>query len=106
MNVVISMLRGVNLASRNRIKMDALRALYESLNLQEPQTYIQSGNVVFKTRERDFARLAKHIEDAIERTFNFHADAVLRSPSELRDVIAKNPFRTRSNIDLSKLLIV
>jgi uncharacterized protein (DUF1697 family) len=47
MTVIISMLRAVNLGPRNRIKMEALRALYESLELEEPQTYVQSGNVVF-----------------------------------------------------------
>jgi len=41
MPVVISMLRGVNLGPHNRIKMDALRALYESLNLQDARTYVR-----------------------------------------------------------------
>jgi uncharacterized protein (DUF1697 family) len=34
MPVLISMLRGVNLTSHNRIKMDALRDLYQSLRLE------------------------------------------------------------------------
>src|SRR5207249_745579 len=50
MAVVISMLRGVNLGSHNRIKMDALRARYESLKLRDPQTYIQSGKDRKSTR--------------------------------------------------------
>jgi len=33
----------------------------------------QSGNVVFKTRERNLVSLAKHIEDGIERTFGFRS---------------------------------
>ena len=106
MGVLISMLRGVNLASRNRIKMDALRALYESLDLREPQTYVQSGNVIFQTRERDLVKLAKRIENGFERTFKFHADVVLRTPSALREAIAKNPFRVRPNIDPSRILTV
>lgn len=106
MNVVISMLRGVNLGSRNRIKMDALRALYESLDLREPQTYVQSGNVVFKTRERDLVKLVRRIENGIEQTFKFHADVILRTPSGLREAVAKNPFGKRPDIDPSKMLIV
>jgi len=99
------MLRGVNLASHNRVKMDALRGLYESLGLQSPQTLIQSGNVVFRTKERDLVRLAKRIEDAIERKFGFRPDVVLRTVSELRDAIRKNPFASRRGIDPSKLLV-
>jgi uncharacterized protein (DUF1697 family) len=106
MNVIVSLLRAVNLASHNRIKMDALRALYESLDLREPQSYVQSGNVVFKTRERDLARLARSIEKAIESSFGFRTDVILRTPADLRDVIARNPFRERTEIHPGKLLVM
>lgn len=86
--------------------MDALRALYESLDLREPRTYVQSGNVVFKTRERDLVKLAKRIESGIEQAFKFHVDVVLRTPSALREAVAKNPFGARPNLDPSKMLIV
>src|SRR5579875_3037792 len=95
MPVVVSMLRGVNLGPHRRIKMDALRALYESLGLRDAQTYVQSGNVVFKTRERNMASLAKRIEDEIERVFGFRSDVVVRTSGELRAAIAKNPFAGR-----------
>ncbi len=103
--VIISMLRGINLGSSNRIKMDALRSLYESLDLEDPRTFIQSGNVIFKTRERNLAALAARIESAIERSFGFHSDVILRTTSDLRQVSAKNPFANRSGIDPSKLLV-
>ncbi len=99
------MLRGVNLAAHNRVKMDALRALYESLKLRDPQTYIQSGNVVFRTEEKDLAQLAVRIEKGIERKFGFRSDVIVRTPAELRDVIARNPFAKRSGIEPSKLLV-
>lgn len=105
MPVVISFLRGVNVGGHNMIKMDALRALYESLDLQGAQTYVQSGNVVFRTGERDLVRLPKRIEDAIERKFSFRPDVIVRSTSELRRVIARNPFAERRGIDPSKLLV-
>ena len=44
MPVVISMLRGVSVGRHNRLKMDALRSLYASLNLRDARTYVQSGN--------------------------------------------------------------
>jgi uncharacterized protein (DUF1697 family) len=105
MPVIISMLRGVNVGSHNRMKMDALRALYESLDLLNPQTYVQSGNVVFKTKERNLLRLAKKIEDGIERNFAFRPDVILRTSSELREVVARNPFAKRCDIEPGKLLV-
>ncbi len=105
MAVVISMLRGVNLGPHKRVKMEELRALYESLKLREPQTYVQSGNVIFKTDERDLVKLAKRIESGIEKKFGFQSDIVLRSTAELREVIARNPFGKRRGIEPSRLLV-
>jgi uncharacterized protein (DUF1697 family) len=105
MAVVISMLRGVNVGGHNMIRMEALRALYESLGLKDPQTYVQSGNVVFRTKERNLTALARRIENAIERSFGFRPAVIVRTPDELRAVIARNPFATRRGIDPSRLLI-
>ncbi len=105
MAVIISMLRGVNVGGHNKIKMDALRALYESMKLREAQTYVQSGNVIFRTDERDIARLAKRIENGIERKLGFRPDVILRTATEMREVIARNPFAKRRGIEPSKLLV-
>jgi uncharacterized protein (DUF1697 family) len=105
MTVMISMLRGVNVGGHNKIKMDALRALYEFLKLRDAQTYVQSGNVIFRTDERDISRLAKRIEDGIERKFGFRPDVILRTAAEMRDVIARNPFAKRRGIEPGKLLV-
>lgn len=104
MDVVISLLRGINLGGRT-IKMDTLRALYESLGLSDPQTYVASGNVIFRTKERNFDRLTKRIEDAIEKKFGFHSNVIVRTPAELRVAIARNPFAKRSGIEPGKLLV-
>ncbi|MGD0669313.1 MAG: DUF1697 domain-containing protein [Bryobacteraceae bacterium] len=105
MPVVISMLRGVNIGGHNKIKMDALRALYASLKLRDLQTYVQSGNVVFRTDERDLVLLARRIEQAIERKFGFRVPVILRTASEMQDVIARNPFAGRDEIEPSKLAV-
>lgn len=106
MAVMISMLRGVNVGGHNKIKMDALRALYASLKLRDAQTYVQSGNVVFRTDERDPGLLSKRIQNGIERKFGFRPDVILRTASELKNVIARNPFAKRRGIEPGKLLVV
>src|SRR5215472_787885 len=103
MPVLISMLRGVNVGAHNRIKMDALRSTYEQLKLEDVQTYVQSGNVIFRTKEKNTAKLAKTIQDAIERKFGFRPDVILRTTEELRKTIAANPFQTRCDIEPGKL---
>ncbi len=105
MAVIISMLRGVNVGGHNKIKMEALRALYESMKLRDAQTYVQSGNVIFRTDERDIARLAKRIEDGIERNFGFRPNVILRTAAEMREVVVRNPFAKRRGIEPSKFLV-
>ena len=43
--------------------------------------------------------------DAIEQQFGFRVDVIVRTPTELRDAIARNPFGKRPNLDAGKLLI-
>jgi uncharacterized protein (DUF1697 family) len=105
MPVMISMLRGVNVGGHNKIKMDALRGLYQSLKLEDPRTYVQSGNVIFRTKKNNVASLAKRIEDAIERTFKFRPRVVLRTREELRKAIAASPFASRRNLEPGKILV-
>jgi len=105
MSAIISLLRGVNLGPHRKINMNDLRIVYETLGLEEPKTFINSGNVVFRSKERNLARLAKLIEDAIERKFGFRADVILRTTSEMKEVVSKNPFAKRREIEPSKLLV-
>jgi len=105
MQVAISMLRGINVGGHKIVKMESLRAMYESLGLRDAQTYVQSGNVVFRTAARDLAPLAKRIESKIEQTFGFRPGVMLRTSSELREVIRRNPFAKRKGIEPGKLLV-
>lgn len=105
MPVLISMLRGVNLGAHKRIKMDELRAVYKSLKLEDPQTYVQSGNVIFRTKEKSLPKLAKKIQDAIEKKFEFRPEVILRTVDEMRKAIAVSPFADRPDLEPGKILV-
>ena len=100
----VALLRGINLAGRNKVPMAELRSALESLGLEDVVTYIQSGNVVFRGRGgvRD---LAASIEGGIEEVFGIDVVVLLRTPTELRKVAADNPF-LRAGADPSKLHVV
>jgi uncharacterized protein (DUF1697 family) len=105
MKAIISMLRGVNVGGHNKVGMEALRSLYASLELQDAQTYVQSGNVVFRTAEKDLVSLAARIESGIERSFGFRPSVILRTTSELRAAIAASPFSKRTGIEPNRVLV-
>ena len=105
MAVIVSLLRGINVGGNHKIKMDDLRALYESLGLRNPKTYIQSGNVVFQTGQKDLDKLALSLNSAVERTYGFRADAVLRTLPEMKEMVTANPFATRP-VDPARNLVI
>jgi uncharacterized protein (DUF1697 family) len=94
------MLRGINVGGNKLVKMDRLRSVYESLGFRDVQTYLQSGNVIFRA---DAAPAVSGIEVAIERAFGFHSDVINRTAEELRAVVAANPFE--EDFHPSKLLV-
>jgi uncharacterized protein (DUF1697 family) len=85
--------------------MDMLRSLYESLGLEEPRTYVQSGNVIFRTREKNLAQLSKKIQDAIEKKCKCRPEVILRTTEELRGVTAATPFGDRPELEPGKILV-
>jgi uncharacterized protein (DUF1697 family) len=86
-----ALLRGVNLGARNRVRMPELRALVEELGCTDVGTYVQSGNVVFRS-DRAAATLAKGIEQAIRSELGLDVTVVLRSRRQLERLVAANPF--------------
>ena len=102
---VITLLRGINVGSAHRIKMDALRAVYESEGYRNPVTHLQSGNVVVLVPSIGLASLSDRLETAIERAFGFRPRVIARTSTEFREVIARNPFAGRAGIDPAKFLV-
>jgi uncharacterized protein (DUF1697 family) len=103
--VVIAMLRGVNVGGHRKLNMEALRKHCAGLGLDDVQTYIQSGNLVFRD-SGDPSTLTRRLEDGIESSFGFRPPVILRTAPELRKVIAKNPFAGRPGIEPSRLLVL
>lgn len=87
----VALLRAVNLGSRNKISMPALRELFAELGCSEVSTYVQSGNVVFKSGS-SAARLASTVEKEIERTFGARIAVLLRTQAQLSRTVAANPY--------------
>jgi uncharacterized protein (DUF1697 family) len=92
MTTYIAFLRGINVGAHNRMTMDELRALFKSLNYDDVKTYIQSGNVVFETPETDEEALRDDIHDAIEDAFGYDITVMIRTRTELQDVVTGQPF--------------
>jgi len=86
------MLRGINVSGQKKILMKDLRDLYESLGLENIQSYVQSGNVVFDSNEQNMAKIRKSIESQIEHQFGFSVPVFIRTTFDFQRIIENHPF--------------
>jgi uncharacterized protein (DUF1697 family) len=100
----ICLIRGVNVGGNKLLKMDALRELCETIGVTSAKTYLQSGNVVFRS-SLDRGVLAKRIEDGIHKATGFEAKVILRTAIEMRAIIAANPFTAGPQRNPKALLV-
>jgi uncharacterized protein (DUF1697 family) len=107
MYTFISFLRGVNMTGHNSIRMTDLAALYAGLGYLEPETYIQSGNVVYNTtgnRNRD--EMAAEIEGAIHGRYGYTVPAMVRTVSDLKAILGSNPYLGEESFNPSKMAVI
>jgi uncharacterized protein (DUF1697 family) len=87
----LALLRGINVGRAKPIAMAELEQTVESLGFDDVRTLLRSGNVVFTGKREDPDKLARTIEQGIERRFGMQVGVVVRTAEELAAVIAANP---------------
>ena len=101
MQTYLAVLRGINVSGQKTIKMSDLRALFEKAGFEKVQTFIQSGNVIFQTKETKTKALAQKIEEIIHHHYNFDVSVIVLTREEILTIMVNNPF-TRGNKDITK----
>jgi uncharacterized protein (DUF1697 family) len=94
----IALLRGINVGGHRKILMSELKSMLASLGLTDIKTYIQSGNVIFKSNT-DNLELEQVIGSKIQDRFGFAVPVLVRSSAEWQQTINENPFQTDSDLD-------
>jgi uncharacterized protein (DUF1697 family) len=91
MAVYVALLRAVNVGGTGKLPMSDLRAMCEAIGFDDVRTYIQSGNVVFRTdRTSDAAR--EELEGLLGDRLGKPVGVIMRDAQALRDALARNPF--------------
>lgn len=103
MAIYIALLRAVNVG-QNVIKMERLRELWSQCGCKNVTTYIQSGNVVFEA-EGSPANWSQAIEQRLAGETRLPVSVILRTPAELKGIIARNPFLREKGFDCSRLYV-
>jgi uncharacterized protein (DUF1697 family) len=90
----IALLRGVNVGGHGKLPMADLRRIATDLGLDAVQTYIQSGNLIFRTTRPPDA-VAGALEEAIRAEAGVTTRVAIRTAAALAKVVADNPFLAR-----------
>jgi uncharacterized protein (DUF1697 family) len=100
-----ALIRGINVGGRKLLKMSDLQRTCEGLGLEGVRTWLQSGNVVFRSR-KSAASIEKEIERAIAGSAGMDVRVMVRSHDQLLQLINTNPFVEESQREPSRLLVV
>jgi uncharacterized protein (DUF1697 family) len=92
MKTYSALLRGINVGGHKKVPMAELRELLTKSGLENVQTYIQSGNVIFHSNEADKRFLEQVIHNAIKTYFGFEVPVLVRTGAELKVIFDNCPF--------------
>ncbi|PWJ41107.1 DUF1697 domain-containing protein [Sediminitomix flava] len=101
MKTHIAILRGINVGGKRKILMADLKLLFQDLGFADIETYIQSGNVVFKAPTSD--KLEHLIKKAIQEKYGFEVPTIVRSLNEWEKSISTNPFLSSENEGIERM---
>ncbi len=87
----VALLRGINLGAHNKVSMPDLRKLFANLGGEDVSTYLQSGNVIFRSTDASES-LVDDIEERIRRDLGLNVTVLVRAQSHLSRIVATNPF--------------
>jgi uncharacterized protein (DUF1697 family) len=71
--------------------MPALRAMAEDVGYTDVATYINSGNLIVNSPQKA-ATVEREIFKAIKDSFGRQIDVTVRTPAQLKKILAQNPY--------------
>jgi uncharacterized protein (DUF1697 family) len=84
--VYVALLRGVNVGGKSTVSMATLKNCFEQLGFTDVKTYINSGNVIFRTEDADQLALARRIETALDAIFDPGIRVLIKNREQLQAV--------------------
>ena len=99
MYTYVALLRGINVSGQKKIAMVKLRELLLDIGLSNVQTYIQSGNVIFKSSEENNKKLELAIQQAVKEYFGFEVPILVIKTKYLQQIFDDCPFPEEQKVN-------
>ena len=93
----IAFLRAVNVGGTTIIKMSDLKRMFEDFGLENVETFIQTGNVIFDSDESRASLLEKKIEHQLAEAYGKQIRLFVRTTREVAGMVESCPFTPRND---------
>ncbi|MDO5811795.1 MAG: DUF1697 domain-containing protein [Bacillota bacterium] len=87
----IALLRGINISGKNKVVMVELKKEFENLMFENVKTYLNSGNVIFSSREENTEEITKQIEEMLKKNYDFKIPIFVLEQERLKDILEHAP---------------
>jgi uncharacterized protein (DUF1697 family) len=91
-NTYIALFRGINVGGKNSLPMKELVVILESMGARKIKTYIQSGNAVFQSAEKNLSQFSKRLTAEIKERRGFEPHVIIVGLDAIEKAMADNPF--------------
>ena len=89
--IYVALLRGINVGGNRKVEMAKLKQTFEKLGFEHVKTFINSGNVIFASDDKDQLKICGIIEKAIEKDFSLDVPVLIRSLDEIETFVKNLP---------------
>lgn len=100
MATYIALLRGINVGGNRKIAMSDVRAIAARLGFEDPETLLNSGNLVMRGAKQATASVEKKLRAELD------CEVIVRTAEEWKTVVANNPFTKEAKSDPGHLLVM
>ncbi len=101
----IALLHSVTIGEGRRLVMAEWRAMMAALGLNNPRTWVATGNALFDSEGATIGQLERRLEDAFARSFGRHVDTIVKTAAHWTRLVAANPFPEEAERDGARLAV-
>ncbi len=101
METFVVLLRGINVSGANKIKMADLKKLLTKSGFEDPETYIQSGNILLSS-DIDEDGISEKIKNAIQEEYGYDITVKSFTRGHFQSILDNNPLPDEHDDELKK----
>lgn len=89
----VALLRGINVGGNTKVPMGDLKKVFEEVGFSDIKTLLNSGNVVFSSKQIKIPELKKELQNHLANVFGWVIEIIIVPQIEIKQLVEDNPFR-------------